>query len=217
MKGLSLGALLVMVACYLAALAGCYFQGALRPIGYILNDPFITGPILLGAFLVLIATWLFAIIRRRNGWWALGTFIGFAAFVAADSLAPPDCMIIFGIRDHVMQVATLADLRRFAQSVDGNQFEVWKGGLSAMSQEKQDAYRSLQRDYPFLNWGLGGGGSDVSVSDVDGVVKVEWGGALDGHWGFCISVDGGKKEPEPRPYFTVLPMSRDICFFTEED
>jgi len=55
------------------------------------------------------------------------------------------------------------------------------------------------------------------VHEEDGVVNVQWGGALVGYWGFSVAVNGGKLYLPSEPNTKALRLSDDILVVSEPD
>jgi len=115
---------------------------------------------------------------------------------------------------------TLNDLRQFAKDVDQARLIkvgwINHGDLSYLTDDQKAVFYILQKKYPFMLWMNDGrilhGPSIANFGD-DNIVNFEWGGALPGHWGCSISIDGSKNEPEPDPDRTLLRVSDDIYFY----
>ncbi len=113
-----------------------------------------------------------------------------------------------------MQFWTLDDLRRFAREVHEKipGIDVTENESNQEIQDRGDVYAKLREEYPFMKWGIGGKGNPY-IYDREGTMKVEWGGALPGHWGFAIALDGKRIDPEPDPDTRILRVSDDIYFY----
>ncbi|HEV3272629.1 MAG TPA: hypothetical protein VGZ93_10655 [Candidatus Methylacidiphilales bacterium] len=217
MKSLSSICLAAVIVCLIGSYLSFYSMGSLEHSMWEFFDPFITGPIIIISFLVLVVTWIVSLCLRKHMLWTTGMLVGFIALAGLywyGVLPPPGCTVVYGIRNHVMKVCTLDDLRRFARSVhqDVPGIDVFDGDTSSLSKDRAVAYQKLQKAYPFLNWGIGLH-PDGTVWEKDGAVIVEWGGALPGHWGFSVTVDGRKNDPDPDPDARILRMSDDIFFY----
>ena len=180
-------------------------------------NPFTSNVIEPPALLLLVALWLSSLFSKKLRLWMTGAFALAVGIIVIEftCLPPPGITTVYGIRDHVMKVATLDDLRAFARSIDENQIELSENEEPVISTAQMGAYKALEERYPFLNWGFGPHGHPCHpyVRDSDNAVDVSWGGALPGHWGFSISVDGSKNEPTPDPDMRVIRMSDDIYFY----
>jgi len=132
-------------------------------------------------------------------------------------LPRPDSLVIYGIRDHVMKVCTLEELRQFASQVHQNlpNTGIEHGDSSALIGQQAVAYQKLKETYPFLKWGLNIW-DGPSVHDWGNTVGVEWGGPWLGHRGFCVSINGQKNDPDYNPKPRILRMSNDIYFYHGE-
>jgi hypothetical protein len=210
--------LILTVASLIAEYVGCYSLGWIG-IFWGLSDPLLNFAFQFLLFLILLIMWLVSLFKKRSRTW---TSLGMALFVGIllvdwYLLPRPVNLIVHGIRNHVMKVCTLDDLRRFSRSVhrDLPNIDIFHGDTSSLSAVQLITYQNLQNTYPFLNWGLGSR-PDPLVSDHDGAVTVEWGGAMSGHWGFSISVDGSKNDPGTIDDSGIIRMSDDIYFFDGE-
>jgi hypothetical protein len=217
MKILSSLCLLLIIVCQIGSYPFAYSMGWLGRSMWEFFNPFITGPLILVSFLVLVITWIASLWAPKTRLWTTTMFLGFLVLAGLDwyrVLPPPGSAVVYGIRNHVMQACTLDDLRHFTHDVhrDIPNIDVFHGDASALVGDRAEAYRKLQGHYPFLNWGLGQGDGPL-IQERDGALNVEWGGALPGHWGFSVTVDGGKNESETDSDTQVLRMSDDIYFY----
>ena len=217
LKGLSLAGLLVLIGFYLAEYLGFYSMGWVDGSFQLYVNPFTEIPVLVVCLPLLLGTWSASFVLGRNRLWTTAMVASLAGFIGLKFVLPPSgCTTVYGNRDHVMKVATLEDLRHFTRDVhrDIPDINVFHGDFSGLSGKQAEVYRKLQDAYPFMKWSLGGRGRDgPSVYERDGVLNVDWGGALPGHWGFSVAVDGGENVPYPDPDTRSLLMSNDIYFY----
>ena len=124
-------------------------------------------------------------------------------------------LIIYGMRDRMMRDYSLNDLRRLAREIDQlPRFPNTLPGPTKIFMSEDVDKTGLKGKYSFLSWGKGHGFEGPSaITESDGVVTVWWGGALRGHWGFSVAVNGKRAEPDQDT--KILRMSDDIFFVAE--
>jgi hypothetical protein len=134
----------------------------------------------------------------------------------------------------MMRDYSLDDLRNFARDVDRLPYTTNSLGLDQNANptnskpekifkgEDIDNTTGLKSRYSFLTWERGYNSNGPSlVEENAGAVVVLWGGALAGHWGFGVAVNGGKLDFNggladwTEPGNQVLRVSDDIVFFTD--
>jgi len=177
-------------------------------------------------FLILIILFIVTLCLKKHRVWVLiGLIIFWPVSVLTGFLTVTFCgsgasLVLRGLHDRIMHDYTLDDLRHFARDV--NQAGILKSGwvnhgdISSLTPQQKDAFDQLRREYPFMHWMDDGrmshGPSILNYGEKD-VVDFEWGGALPGHWGCSISVNGSKNEPQPDPQIITLRLSDDIYLF----
>jgi len=161
--------------------------------------------------LVLVVTWILALIRKRDRVWTTAMLFGNLLLMALLPILPSaDEMVLYGLQERLSHEQNLDELRGFAKDFDQ---------LPALSENdpgtklyvRDDlAKTDLSTRYSFLSWANGPGITGPAyVSESDGVVKVMWGAVDEGHWGFCVSTNGQKLDLSPRQD-TPLRVSDDI-------
>lgn len=216
----SLAALILMVGCLLMRYVLSYrlgyyeksysalaYQDLLAFFGFI-------------AFVYISIIWIISLFWKKHRLWTTGTMIGLLVLVGLGQLMPhSNDIIVYGLRDRLMHEQNLEDLRRFAQEIDriSRPRDNISGDTKSFMSEDL-AKTGLKEKYPFLQWVKGPVFNGPSyVDERDSVVAVRWGGALSGHWGFNIAVNGGKLDLPTEPYTKVLPLSDDIFVIYEPD
>ena len=175
-----------------------------------------------GLFACLLFLVIVSFFQKQRSMWPLYSLIAFWPLVMLTQtiLGPDDSQVLRGLRDRVMHDYTLDDLRQFARDV--NQSGILKNGrwinhgdTSGLSESEKVTYGALKQKYAFMHWlddGRGLTGPSILNQGDDDIVNFEWGGALMGHWGCSISVNGAKNDPYPAT-FPVIRVSDDIYFF----
>jgi len=180
---------------------------------------FTLDPILFMAVVALVVVCAVSLFLRSNTAWCGAMLCGFVVSLCLQLyvLPPPVHMIIYGARDHVLQVASPDDLRRFAR--DFHQAipytAVSHGAVGSLDDEQAASYHRLQAAYPFMKWALEPG-EGPSIYERDDRMNVEWGGPAEGHWGFSVTLDGKKNESDKGPRAEILRVSDDIFFYRVE-
>jgi hypothetical protein len=220
-KIISFTCLVLLVAISLVKYPATYWMGYEEKTFYILADPVMMGVPWLLIATILIITWVSSLIRRKCYWWTTAMVAGLLIVVTVEHFVPgARGLIVYGLRDRVMRDYSLDDLRRFSREV--NQDGLLSGGrwinhgdASGLTDSEKAAYEELKQKYAFLRW-MRTGASIINYQDND-VVNFEWGGALWGHWGCSITVDGKKNESEIENGTMVVPVSDDIYFYLSPD
>jgi hypothetical protein len=193
-------------------LAG-YFVST-KPLGY----SFILFLLLPVPLVSLVGIWIISAIRRKDWLWATGAILGVAALFGLRSIVPaPDNLAIRGLRDRIMRDYTLEDLRRFARDIDKQVHDVSlvDGFVNELPADQAATIKALRVKYPFMYWTKEGQFTfGPSIFENDGVVDMDWGGALPGHWGVSISAHGEKNTPAPA-HMPFIPVSDDIYFYVD--
>ena len=221
MKLTSLCALVLTVVCLLMTYVLSYWMGYYEKSYSSLTYRDVLVPVVeFIAFLVIVITWIVSLIRKKQRWWTTGTIIGFLALIGLGQLMPhSNNLLVYGLRDRLVHENSLDDLRHFAQ--DFNQLPRQADNLSGDTKSfmSEDLAKSdLKKKYSFLSWVKGAVFNGPSyVDETDSVVAVRWGGALSGHWGFNIAVNGGKLDLPSEPYSKALRLSDDIFVVYEPD
>lgn len=215
MKILSSLCLLLAVACQAAGYYGMYSMGWLGSAWRYLNF-FTLDPVLFLAVVALVGICLVSLFQRNQTVWSAAMLGGFVASMCVQLyvLPHPVRLVIYGLRNHVMQECSLDELRRFAREIhrDIPGVTVAHGAASYLAENQAAAYRKLQETYPFLNWDLDPG-DGPSVYERGDRINVDWGGPAAGHWGFSVTFDGEKNESDKGPHAEILRMSDDIYFY----
>lgn len=189
-------------------------------------DPIIGLMLESALFLILFILALSTIFLKKHRLWLLSTVAIFwplvilTVMLTRHVLEPGGSLIMRGLHDRVMHDYTLADLRHFAKDV--NEAGLIKidwinhGDVSAMGDAQKKTFAQLRKKYPFMIWMDDGRilhGPSLLNYGQEGVVDFEWGGALTGHWGCSISIDGSKNDPSLLNPAFVIRVSDDIYFF----
>jgi hypothetical protein len=220
-KIISTTCLVFLVAILVVNYSANYSMGFEESSFSILADPVMMGIpwLLIATFLIL--TWVSSLIRRKCYWWTTAMATGLVVLMAIEHFAPgARGLIVYGLRDRVMQDYGLDGLRRFARDVNQNGLlrdggGVSHGDISQLSDSEKTAYEELEQKYTFLHW-MSGSTSILNYQD-NNVVNFEWGGALSGHWGCSITIDGQKNESEIESGSMIVPVSDDIYFYLTPD
>jgi hypothetical protein len=218
MKIFSTLCLLLAVACQAAGYYGMYSVGWLGNAWRYLNF-FTLDPILFMAVVALTGAYFVSLFLRSSTTWCasmLCTFI-VALCLQLYVLPPPVRMVMYGLRDHVLQVSSVEDLRHFAR--DFHQaipyLAISHGAVESLDENQAAAYRRLQGTYSFMKWSLDPG-EGPSIFERNGRMNVEWGGSTAGHWGFSITIDGARNESDKGVRAEILRVSDDIFFYRVE-
>jgi len=170
------------------------------------------------SLLILLGTWVVSLFLRKNRLWTTVVFLCAIAFTGPLwMLLPPGSLVVYGLRNHIMELWTLDDLRRFTHEVEQEMpgIIVHENESDYVIKRRGDAYDKLREKYSFMKWGIGGKGNP-NISERDDALNVMWGGALFGSLGFSISIWGKRIDPHPDPETKVLRMSDDIYFYYGE-
>jgi len=179
-------------------------------------NPFITAPSDLIFMLILGVIWVASLFARKNRTWTTVMLLSSIAVISSMFvLPPPGSLVVYGIRSRIMEHFSIDDLRHFARNVHEKRPNIDITENDSSIRKQGADYEMLEQQYPFMKWGVGGEGNPY-ITDRDGLLTVEWGGALPGHWGFSIRIDGRKNDPNPDPHTHVLRMSDDIYFYHGE-
>jgi hypothetical protein len=218
MKLLSSLCLLVAVACQAASYYGMYSLGWLGSAWRYLNF-FTLDPVLFLSVVGLVGATIASLVLRSHIAWCVTMLAAFFVSLCVQLyvLPPPVRMVIYGVRNHVLQVSSPDDLRRFARDFhEAIPYQaIAHGSVESLSDNQAAAYRKMQESYPFMKWTLDAG-DGPSIFERDSRVNVEWGGSTAGHWGFSITVDGAQNRPNKGPRSEILPVSDDIYFYRAE-
>ena len=132
-------------------------------------------------------------------------------------------LVLSSLRDRIAHDFTLDELRHFAHDVNqsGIISKDWinHGEISGLTNEQKNTFAQIKNKYSFMHWMDDGGichGPSILNYGKQGVVDFEWGGALPGHWGCSISIDGTKNDSNLGPDSTVLHLSDDIYLYYGE-
>jgi len=165
----------------------------------------------------LLIAWIISLFRKKHRLWTTAMLAGLLALIGFQLIVlHPSKLIIYGMRNRMMRDYSLDDLRRFARDIDQlpRPPNDHYGSTKGFTMEDLDK-TELKVKYPFLSWGKGPGFEGPSfITESDGLVNVRWGGALAGHWGFSVVVNGGKANPSLLDA-KILRVSDDIFFITE--
>jgi hypothetical protein len=223
MKLTSLIALVLVVICLMTDYVLNYWYGyyevSLRPIVWsvILElTEFILFPIIL--FPVLLIICIISLFKKKHRLWTTAMLVGFLALmglILERAIPHPRILVMYGMRERIMRDYSLDDLRHLARDVDQlpHSPNDPPGRDKGFMSEELDK-TGLKGKYPFLSWGKTHSFEGPSyIAETDGVVDVRWGGIPSGHWGFSVSVNGKRAEPEPGT--KILRVSDDIFFAIE--
>ena len=218
MKILSSLCLVLAVACQAAGYFGMYSLGWLGSAWRYLNF-FTLDPFLFLAVAALVVVYAVSLLVRSHTVWCGAMLGGFVVSLCLQLyvLPPPVDMILYGVRDHVLQVSSLDEMRQFARDFHREipYMAIIRGVVESLDDEQASAYHKLQRTYPFMKWSLEPG-EGPSIYERDDRMNVEWGGPAEGHWGFSITLDGKKNESDKGPRAEILRVSDDIFFYRVE-
>ena len=216
MKIVSSLSLLFIIANQVGSYGCFYFMGRLEGSFWEFFNPFITAPSDLILLLILGVVWIVSLCIRKNRLWTTVTLLSGIAVIALLFVLPaPGSLVVYGIRNRVMEQFSIDDLRHFARDVHEKRPNIDITENDPSIKEQGADYDKLEQQYSFMKWGIGGKGNPYII-DRDGLLTVEWGGALPGHWGFSVRMDGGKNSPDPEPLTHVLRASEDIYFYHGE-
>jgi len=153
---------------------------------------------------------------RKHEKWAVGALVGVVVATTALALFARHLPgFLHGLRDRFVAELGYAQMRDFAREVsqdksllgpDGMIQRPWK--WDSVTGDKRKRWDALASRYPFLN-------RTRRLSTIvvrDGVIEVNWGGALIGQWGFQISLNGAVPNPDTK-HWRVLRVADDIQFF----
>jgi hypothetical protein len=144
--------------------------------------------------------------------------IGILALMGLRGMLPPPILIMYGMRERMMRDYNLDDLRHLARDVDRiPRSPDFPGSTTKGFMREELGETGLMKKYSFLMWpkGVVGLEGPSYIAETDEVVDVRWGGALAGHWGFNVAVNGKRIEPEPGA--KISRVSDDIFFVFEYD
>lgn len=162
---------------------------------------------------LLLIIWVICLIKKHHRLWTTTMLAGLLAlWCIARVLPPPPAFIMYGMRDRVMRDYSLDDLRHLARdfdrlppissSISGSTKGYMRGDL---------ANTGLSKKYSFLDWPKNREVQGPSyIAETDGIVDVRWGGALVGHWGFSVAVNGRRINGQPDS--KISRASEDILF-----
>jgi hypothetical protein len=174
------------------------------------------------SFPVLVITWVASLIRRKHRFWTTAMMIGLLILMGLVRIMPPPSrMVVYGLRDRLVHDNSLDEIRRFAQDFDklppSNDDHLGTNTGTKQFMREDLARTGLKEQYSFLNRVKTTDFDGPSyVHEEDGVVDVRWGSAYAGHWGFSVSVKGGKLDLSSEPG-TPLRLSDDILVVSELD
>jgi hypothetical protein len=217
MKALSFTSLALALVYAASEYAGFYYYGALHvSAAFALLDLFMPLFVTLVLFPILVISFVISLARRRDRIWTCAMLMGFlcTAILVRTNVLRPEHMQVYGIHDRVMKAFTLDDLRQFAKNVHQEipDIMILHDDGASLNAERVATYRKLQHSFPFLTWGVGSERSAI-VQDQDGVITVQWGSPLMGHFGLSVSIDNTKKDLDPIDARDVIRASDDIYFF----
>jgi hypothetical protein len=177
-------------------------------------------------FLFLIVLVIVALFLKKHRVWLLAGLISFwplvilIGFLTQTFCGTAPSLVLRGLHDRIMHDYTLDDLRHFASDVDqaGILKSGWvnHGDISYLTPQQKEAFEQLRKKYSFMHWMDDGRiltGPSILNYGEKGDVAFEWGGALPGHWGCSISINGSKNEPYPDSQAVILRLSDDIYLF----
>lgn len=167
---------------------------------------------------LLMITWIVTMIQKKNCLWITVMLIWLLAMAGLACIIPnANELVIYGMRNRIRRDYGLDVLRHFARDFDQlPRLPTNLPGTGKIYMNLDLAMTGLQKKYSFLTWMKEPGGfSGPSVVDeADGVVDVAWGGAIAGHWGFSVGING-KKIGHEGSHTYILRMSDDIYFAIE--
>lgn len=172
------------------------------------------------SFLALLTIWITALVTKKQKL-VSALFLLFSVILfGLNAVFPTDgAMIVLGLKNRLIDDCSLDNLREFAQEFNCTPSTENQNHLGVKSFNQEDlAKTSFKNKYPFLAWVDSGFGKGPSgVSEYNQNVHVRWGGALVGHWGFSIGVNGAKVDLPSELGSTVIRLSDDIVVIYELD
>jgi hypothetical protein len=125
-------------------------------------------------------------------------------------LPAPTWFIVYGLRDRILHDYSFDELRQFAKDVHSMDVANNNWDNDVIVRKMQDELE-LGKRYPFLARKRDHKAYGPSFyNEVDGVVNVRWGGAIIGHWGLSVAVDGESADLPIGSGIKALRLTRDI-------
>lgn len=219
LKTLSLTCLILVILGTIAHYPLCYYtgyQGDFR----LLTINMMIGTASLIPIFVLTITWIISMIRKKDWLSTCKIMAGLVVFILLSLFLPASYkLIVYGMRDRLMRDYSLNDFRQFAQEVKSELNGVWinHDDTAELTDLQKAAYDRIRKKYSFLLYmnrpRLPFESSIDGDSNSEGTVGFYWGGALPGHWGCSIAVNGRRNTPPSNDRSYYLPVSDDIYFY----
>ena len=208
------------VTCLTLRYVGNYFYGYSGMSGFPITLQFISCIVEYLMFPMMLLAWVLAAIRNNDPSWTSRFMVVFLAWSALTCFLPrPSQLIASGLRDRIIKEYGVTKLRQFAHDFDQLPQIAAYDSSSRKIYMRTDLLRTgLAQKYPFLAWmkisprNIG----PSYIAEKNRVVDVRWGGALWGHWGFSVALDGKCLDPVI-PAATILKVSDEVYFIREWD
>ena len=188
-------------------------------VAFLAIDPIIGLFLEFAIFAYLFFVVILSLFVKPRSRWPLYSLVAFwpSVILTWYCLGLPGPLIARGLRDRVVHDYTLDDLRRFAREVDqagllkhGDWIKY--GGSLELTGQQKEAFARINKNYTFMH--MGEEARLVNFGE-DNIVSFIWGGALPGHWGCVISLDGSNNHAhdDSSADTKILRVSDDIYFF----
>ena len=170
-------------------------------------------------FLYLLFIWIISLVRKNQRLWTTGMIVIVFILMGLGWVLPPRDMIIYGLRERLLQDYTLEELRSFAKDIDQALPQSHQISRNTKILDREDLTKNgLKEKYSFLSWmKVAHSDGPAYVSEKGGVVNVRWGSSFLGRWGFSVAVNGGKLDLPSESYSKALRLSDDIFVVYEPD
>ena len=172
--------------------------------------------IALFAAVILVTAVIASLVVRRDRAWTIGALAIVLAATGVFVLCAPHLPgFLHGLRDRFVTKVGYPKMREFAREVSQQGFPLGPEGIlqkpgiggNPVSEERQKQWDDLAGRYPFLEWTFGAG----TVIVRGGLVELNWGSPLTGHWGFQVAPKG-KVGAVEEDRGRVLQVADDIQF-----
>jgi hypothetical protein len=208
--------LAVSIFCIVIRYVTNYYYGFLEMPYTLFSVSIILSIVGIVMYIVVLITWLVSIVQKSNCLWTTTIMIGMLFLgVATNLITQPSDLILYGMRARLSEDYTLDTLRHFARDFDQLPDLKYNPVTPAKTYMNRDLVNTtLGSKYKFLNWMESPAGykGPSFVSEENGVVNVEWGGALSDVWGFKVAVNGNPIVPDAGDLCS-LRMSDDVYLF----
>ena len=223
MKKLSLLSSILFLLLLVGLYAAFYNLGWVTNGGWAVSYWIFGLPVLFLLLLTSLVTWICSLLKRKDRIWTTGTLLLTGLLFQLPNVLHVSTvqMLLHGLVNHVTHDYTLNDLRHFARDMHnaiGDNY-ISHGSLSDLNAQQAEDYKKLQVIYPLTTWSMTAG-EGPSIGERFGIMTVDWGGALSGHWGFSVALDGKHIDPPSIPQNSIrtqiVRVSDDIYFFYGE-